>query len=177
MDDDGQIDPHGAIPATLGRVLLYQGTPPSDAVWNLVRAQERTPHAKRRVGFSVQGEILEKQGHRIAKSRIRHLAMSHQPLMPLSFAAIAKSLRKSAEAGALATLNLDQGDGWVWGRCKRGQTPCYDPKTYQFQHGPKGMLEHLTGCQGWTLPLAKSVVMGLARTLSGRQGGHHGQSH
>lgn len=168
LNDDGEIDPHGTIPATEGRVLLYQGHPPSDAVWSLVQAQEKTPHSKRRVGFSVQGEILEKQGHRIEKSRIRHLAMSHQPLMPLSFAAIAKSLRKAeGTPGALETLNLDAGQGWVWGACRRGQRPCYDPETYVFKDGPRGMLEHFTRCRGWSLPLAKAAVLGFTRSLKG----------
>ncbi|MCL8207206.1 MAG: hypothetical protein K6V97_03910 [Actinomycetia bacterium] len=169
LNDRGEIDDrHGTIPATEGRVLLYQGHPPSDAVWSLIQAQERTPHAKRRVGFSVQGEILEKQGHYITKSRIRHLAMSHQPLMPLSFAAIAKSLRKTQGAvPALQTLNLDAGDGWVWGRCPRGRRPCYDPHTYRFHDGIRGMLGHFVRCQGWSLPFAKAVVRGLARSLTG----------
>lgn len=171
LNDQGAIDDHGSIPATEGRVLLYQGHPPADAVWSLVQAQEKTPHAQRRVGFSVQGEILDKQGHRIQQSRIRHLAMSHQPLMPLSFAAIAKSLRKAQAGGgvpaALETLNLDAGDGWVWGHCRRGQRPCYDPKTYQFRDGPKGLLEHFTRCRGWSLPLAKAAVLGFTRSLKG----------
>lgn len=168
MTEDGQIDPDGPIAATLGRVLLYQDHAPSDAVWSLVQAQEKTPQAKRRVGFSVQGEILEKQGHRITKSRIRHLAMSHQPLMPLSFAAIAKSLRKAeGSSAALATLNLDDGDGWIWGRCRRGHAPCYDPQTYTFHDGVKGALQHLTRCRGWDLPLAKAVVQGFARSIKG----------
>lgn len=169
LNDRGELDPHGTIPATVGRMLLYQGHPPSDAVWSLVQAQERTPHSKRRIGFSVQGEILEKQGHQISKSRIRHMAMSHQPLMPLSFAAIAKSLRKTMEsAGALDTLNLDGGrDGWIWGKCRRGHPPCYNPKTYEFTDGVRGALTHLTQCRGWDLPLAKAVVLGFARSLKG----------
>ena len=151
-------------------MLLYQDHAPADAVWSLVRAQEHTPQAKRRVGFSVQGEILEKQGHRISKSTIRHLAMSHQPLMPLSFAAIAKSLRQAQDGvpPALATLNLDGGtDGWIWGRCPRGHRPCYDPHTYRFLDGTRGLLRHLVRCQGWSLPMAKAAVLGLARTMKG----------
>ncbi len=176
LNEDGEIDENGTIPATEGRVLLYQEHQPSDAVWSLVKAMEKTPNARRRIGFSVQGEILEKQGHRIEKSRIRHLAMSHQPLMPLSFAAIAKSLRKAQEGVpvALETLNLDAGDDWVWGRCKRGGRPCYDTRTYQFHDGLEGALRHLTGCRGYSLPLAKAVLVGLAKTM---RGGHKDGRH
>ncbi len=178
LNERGEIDDrHGTIPATEGHVLLYEGHPPSDAVWSLVQAQERTPRAKRRIGFSVQGEILDKQGHRIEQSKIRHLAMSHQPLMPLSFAAIAKSLRKAQDSvpAALETLNLDGGaDGWIWGHCPRGKRPCYDPHTYQFHDGARGMLTHFTRCRGWSLPMAKAVVQGFARSL---KGGPHGQAH
>lgn len=146
--------------------MLYQGHPPADAVWSLIQAQERTPKARRRIGFSVQGEILEKQGHHITKSRIRHLAMSHQPLMPLSFAAIAKSLRKTqTPAPALQLLNLDPGDGWLWGRCPRGRRPCYNPHTLTFYDGIEGALRHLTRCRQVPLPLAKALLLGLARTF------------
>lgn len=176
LNDAGQIDENGAIPATEGRVLLYRDHPPSDAVWSLVRAIERTPNARRRIGFSVQGEILEKQGHRIEKSRIRHLAMSHQPLMPLSFAQIAKSLRKASPGvpPALETLNLDAGPDWLWGKCRRGERPCYDPHTYQFRDGLEGTLRHLTRCRGYPLPLAKALLIGFARTMKGvQQSGRH----
>ncbi len=168
MHPDGRVDPRGPIPATWGRVLLYQGHPEADAIWTLAQAQQRSPEAKRRLGFSVQGEVLEKQGHRITKSRIRHLAVSHQPLMPLSFAQIAKSLR-AADDAALQTLNLD--GAATWGPCTRGHPPCYDPATGIFPDGVRGILTHWVQCRGDSLPHARRVIRGLAQSLRPRKGG------
>ncbi len=170
LRSDGTVDAHGEIPATMGRVMLYRGHPKADAIWTLAQAQTRDPDAQRRLGFSVQGEVLEKQGHRIAKSLIRHLAISHQPLMPLSFAAIAKSLRRSgADTAALQTLNLD--GGAVWGPCPRGHPPCYDPRTLVFPDGVRGLLTHLVRCRGASVPAARRLIRGLAASVRPAKGG------
>ncbi len=158
----------GRVPATEGRIWLYTGHPEADAVWSLCKAQ-RAPHARRRLGTSVQGEIRERQGHDIVKSLIRHIAVSHQPLMPLSFVAIEKSLRaQMARSMAAApdsptnTLNLDTG-GWIYGPCKGGRT-CYR-RDLSFRGGARGALRHLVRCRGMDPDVARSLLVGLHRSL------------
>ena len=160
---------HGRVPATEARFWLYTGHPQSDAVWSLCRAQQH-PEARRRLGTSVQGEIRERQGHDISKSLIRHLAVSHQPLMPLSFVAIEKSMRaamaRSMSAGPdspLNTLNLETG-GVLYGPCKGGE-PCYR-RDLTFKRGAKGALRHLVECRGMDPEPAKRLLIGLHRSLS-----------
>ncbi len=160
---------HGRVPATEARFWLYAGHPQSDAAWSLCQAQQH-PDARRRLGTSVQGEIRERQGHEITKSLIRHLAVSHQPLMPLSFVAIEKSMRAAMARSMAAspdsplnTLNLDTG-GILYGPCKGSRT-CYR-RDFTFRGGAKGALRHLVECRGMAPDVAKRLLLGLHKSLS-----------
>jgi hypothetical protein len=159
-------------PATESRFFLYRGHPRADSVWSLAQAQQRDPMSKRRLGTSVQGEIVERQAHDIVRSVIRHLAVSHQPLMPLSFVAVEKmtksraALARAMSAGTdspLNTLNLDAG-GWIYGPCRGGRT-CYR-RDLSFRGGSRGAMAHLVRCRGMDPGMAKRLLLGMYRTLT-----------
>lgn len=124
---------------------LYKGLARADATWYHLNNPERT----RPIAWSIQGRALERDGHKITKSEIRHLAITHQPIQTRSFAEIAKSLA----AGALSTssgapLLLENLHGRMtsvlWGQCEKA---CYD-RTGRFHKGLRGAMEHLVGCHG-----------------------------
>lgn len=72
--------------------FLYNDHPISDHYWNLMRVQERTPQARRKVGFSVQGKIKRRMGKEIMHCWVQDVAITTAPINTKTWAQIAKSL-------------------------------------------------------------------------------------
>lgn len=129
----------------------------------------------------MQGHVVERRGHDIVRSIIRHLAVSHQPLMPLSFVAVEEMVKSrqalaralgTGDGAALDLLNLDVGP-LIYGPCK-GSRSCYR-QDYTFRRGAHGALEHLVRCRGLSPKAATEVLLGLNKSLrdttNSRKGG------
>ena len=72
--------------------FLYDNHKIANEIWDLMQAQESNPHAKRRIGFSVQGKIKRRNGTQIQKCWIQDVAITAAPINTNTWAEIAKSL-------------------------------------------------------------------------------------
>lgn len=84
---------------------LFKGVREADRMWELAVALKKS-NAPRRVGFSVEGKVLERDGNRILKAKIYNVAITTNPVNTnCSWEAVVKSftglekLGKSLEAG------------------------------------------------------------------------------
>lgn len=70
-----------------------EGEPPSEAdrYWNLMN-QMKESGSNRKVGFSIQGKVLRREGKTIKKCWIQEIAITTQPVNTATWAEIAKSL-------------------------------------------------------------------------------------
>lgn len=61
---------------------LFKGTGDSDRVWELAKSMEKSG-APRRLGFSIEGKVLERNGHnRITRAIVRNVAITNCPVNP-----------------------------------------------------------------------------------------------
>lgn len=81
---------------------LLKGVPQAERMWNLAVALKKS-NAPRRVGFSIEGKVLERDGNRIVKAKIYNIAITANPVnTTCSWEAVVKSfggLEKALEAG------------------------------------------------------------------------------
>lgn len=71
--------------------ILLKGIPQADRMWELAKALKKS-NAPRKLGFSVEGKVLERQGNRITKAKIYHVALTASPVnTTCSWDAIVKS--------------------------------------------------------------------------------------
>ena len=99
--------------------VLLKGVPLADRIWNLAVALKKS-NAPRKLGFSVEGKVLERDGNRIVKAVIYNCAITPRPVNTnATWEAVVKSFRpdaddyilnKSLEAG-YATSPETQEDG------------------------------------------------------------------
>ncbi len=84
--------------------FLYHQTPLADAVWDLANSLEASG-AKRRLGFSIQGKTIARDGAAIARAWIQDVAITPAPVNPRTYLDVAKSLGTTPAAfgKALAT--------------------------------------------------------------------------
>ncbi len=84
--------------------FLYKGNPLAEAAWELAQSLE-TSGARRRLGFSIQGKTLRKQGNEIVKAWIQDVAITPAPVNPRTYLDVVKGLGTTAEdlAKALST--------------------------------------------------------------------------
>jgi hypothetical protein len=137
----------------------------ADAVWDLIHAIADSPQSGRRLAWSIQGRVLERDGPRITKSQIQHLALTHQPILQVSFADVVKSLNglpsMVMNTGSAHPLMLENLDGvltsTLWGDCVRNH---YDNKG-RFWKGTAGALEHLKLCKGLPLEEGRKFLYAL----------------
>lgn len=139
---------------------LLKGHARAEAVWSLLKS---VGGSGRGLAWSVQGSVLERSGssnNYLARTVIRHLAITHQPVQTDSFAELAKSLT-TALAAPLRLENLDAGmtnvssvKDLLYGRCK----DTHFGKGGKFRDGTRGMLEHLIVCKGETLEDSKKFL-------------------
>lgn len=142
----------------------------ADEAWQLMEAMKGGP---RRLAWSVQGRVLERNGQLITKSEINQIALTHQPILQVSFADIAKSFSSETPAGVMTTSsasplmleNLDgQLAGHIWGTCTENH---YDNKG-RFWKGHLGTLEHMTHCRGHQLEESKNLLKAIITSGIGR---------
>lgn len=72
--------------------FLYDNHPVADAIWTLMQSQESNPHAKRRIGFSIEGKVKRRSGRKIEECWIQDIAITPAPVNTTTWAEIAKSL-------------------------------------------------------------------------------------
>jgi len=72
--------------------FLYNNHKVADSIWELLKAQETTPLAKRRVGFSIQGKVKKRQGSKIISCWVQDIAITAAPINTDTWATIVKSL-------------------------------------------------------------------------------------
>lgn len=58
---------------------LLKGFSRSDDIWALAKSLEGT---KRRLGFSIEGKVVERNGNKIVKAKIRNVAVTNCPVNP-----------------------------------------------------------------------------------------------
>ncbi len=133
--------------------------PRADAAWTWLNH----PRPGAPLAWSIQGKVVDRDGHRITKSLIRHLAITHQPILAASFAEIAKSLAAGdvASTESARPLTREALNGRVtrvlWGDCRKS---CYDHQG-RFRKGISGALEHLTACHGEPITEAHAFLKAL----------------
>jgi hypothetical protein len=144
---------------------LLQGHPRADAVWSLLKSLKGT---ERTLAWSIQGGTLERTGasnNMLARTVIRHIAITHQPVNQASFAEVVKSL-STTSAAPMRLENLDAGitpsdryKDLIYGDC----LDAHFSKSGNFRHGVQSLIEHLIDCKGESLEASKAFVAGLIK--------------
>lgn len=115
----------------------------ADEAWATAQCANATG---RPFGYSIEGKVLQRNGNRIVKSELRHLALTHQPVQQRSFA-IAELVKSMGTEGMTPVL-LENLNGKItsilWGDASCGH---FNHKG-EFSKGRFGALEHLTKCKG-----------------------------
>lgn len=183
---EARITKSEAQPAMFVRACLYEGVPKADAAWNLMQVMEKSAEQglpERRLGWSVEGGILARHNNFVAKSVVRMLALTHEPVNYNTFAELAKSMAgasgraedlmvKGATLGSDSPLLLQN----LAGGKKSAREVCLalfgkDPDECQtelgrFKKGRVGMFTHLVYHQNWPIVEASNLVRGLHKSLT-----------
>lgn len=167
-------------PAMYVKAVLFEGVPRADAVWQLINTLEKgraEGAMDRRMGWSVEGAVAERRGNLIAKSVVRHCALTHQPVAMGTFAELAKSLVKaqtvasssSASDAPLLLQNLAGGKKSTREVCQalfgKNTDRCNDVHG-GFRKSRANFVDHLVVCMGWSSSEARQFVV----TMSGLLG-------
>lgn len=132
---------------TTGHML--KGFPRADDIWDLAKSLSGT---KRRLGFSIEGKVTQRQDNKIVKARIRNVAITNQPVNPnCTWDLLAKSLAagysSSSGGGVLVPQDLEHDEvKTLWTcdakKCKKAfATPSGLDRHMQSAHGIKRSLE------------------------------------
>jgi hypothetical protein len=81
---------------------LYENHPTADAAWAMLERFESGASA-RQLGFSIDGHVIRRSGKYVQKAVIRHVALTHQPVNPFTFAQLAKSLADEEDLPPVGT--------------------------------------------------------------------------
>jgi hypothetical protein len=185
---EARIETYQGGPALFMKGMLWEGHRGADDAWDLINAIEKSNAVgpQRRLGWSVFGAILAKDGEYLTKSVLTHMALTHQPVNVESFASIAKSLAKALGTtspqgfgdygltdtnpapgglGAINSQNLWGGRPMpleairlaLWGPCLEG----HQDLAGHFAAGRTGMLTHLIKCRGASPDDARTLVRDL----------------
>jgi len=73
------------------KAFLYKGKTIADEWWSHIQALERSG-SKRRVGFSIQGKVLRRDGRVISKCWLQDVAITASPVNTNTWAEVCKSL-------------------------------------------------------------------------------------
>jgi len=83
---------------------LLKGVPKSDDLWTLALALKKSD-APRKLGFSVEGKILERQGTKILKAKVYNVAVTPNPVNTnCTWEAMVKSFRGLGDSDLIKTL-------------------------------------------------------------------------
>ena len=139
------------------KAQLFEGIEKADAVWKLLN----NPHRTRGLAWSIQGRSYERDGDRITKSELRHMAITHQPVQRVSFAEVCKSLT----TGGMQPVMLENLDrkmtSVLWGDTERCQHLHSSGRVHK---GRMGAIEHLTKCRGMSIDEGKSFLKAIIRS-------------
>ncbi len=80
------------------KAMLYKGKERADHWWEHINSLERNK-SKRKVGFSIQGKIVRRQGSTILKCWLQDVAITASPVNTNTWAEIVKSLNSQAWCG------------------------------------------------------------------------------
>ena len=161
----------------------------ADELWELGMALQKS--GSRSLAYSVEGAVLQRQGNKIIKSVVRHLAVTHKPVNPeatvelfakamgcsirqdqgehrLEYVCAPGDLEKAMSTETAAPMlreNLDRGlTTLLYGD---GTCNCFYPSTGRFKSGIPGAVEHLVKCQGYSREAAirflRKIVHGAAK--------------
>ena len=72
--------------------VIYKDKQVADNVWEHITALASDPHSKRKVGFSLQGKTVKRNGNSIAKCWIQDVAITTAPINYNTYLDIVKSL-------------------------------------------------------------------------------------
>lgn len=76
---------------------LFKGIPEADRIWELALAIKKS-NAPRKVGFSVEGKVLQRDGGRVLKAKIYNVAITTNPVnTTCSWEAVVKSFNGKEE--------------------------------------------------------------------------------
>lgn len=144
-----------------GPALFVQGSLYVDDVerakhaWTTAEAMRKSG-GRRRLGWSVEGAVLQRRSRQITRSEVWHLALTHQPVNANSWADIVKSMT-TATVEPLMLENLDDRvTSVLWGDCLPDRR-CYHDSGYFFG-GRGGMLEHLVKCRGMGVDKGAALI-------------------
>ncbi len=149
-----EIAPFRKHPALHVMGILYQGVPDADDAWALMKALEDPRNAaRRRLGWSVQGSVDDLRADTVVACTVSQLALTHEPVNPFTFAALARSLRRSLTTGMttgtaapLRLQDLDSGTTEVlYGPCVADH---YDARSRRFRSAGAAF-RHLVICRGY----------------------------
>lgn len=161
--------------------FLYKHQPKSIALWNHLEALEKSKEPiTRGIGWSVQGGVIERSGEDLVKSVVRHMALTHEPINPFTWAKCFNSLVKSLSGGVgigpggyppigvatsdlrpLTVQNLDATiTKLIYDPCKY---ECFDKSQNNFRNGYHGMLDHLVMCKALPINEAKELVLAVLK--------------
>lgn len=88
---------------------LLKGIPEADKIWNLAIALKKS-NAPRKVGFSVEGKVLERDGNKILKAKIYNVAITTNPVnTTCTWDAVVKSFTNDTEGIAIIGKSLEAG--------------------------------------------------------------------
>jgi hypothetical protein len=121
---------------------LLKGIPMADQIWDLALALKKSG-APRRLGFSVEGKVVERQGNRIVKAKIYNCAITPNPVnTAATWEAVVKSFRpgedglsKALEAGYATTPETKSGGGAF--------------RKEDLEHSVKNLAYHLDDFDAW----------------------------
>lgn len=72
--------------------MLYTGKEVADDVWEHIKALEQNPNSKRKMGFSLQGKTVRRNGDTIVKCWVQDIAITTAPINYKTYLDIVKSL-------------------------------------------------------------------------------------
>jgi Caudovirus prohead serine protease len=88
---------------------LFKGVPEADRIWNLAIAIKKS-NAPRKVGFSVEGKVLQRDGGRILKAKIYNVAITTNPVnTTCSWEAVVKSFANITDEDIFVSKSLEAG--------------------------------------------------------------------
>ena len=97
--------------------MIYKGKKAADAIWEHITALKNNPDSKRRVGFSLQGKTVRRNGNSILKCWIQDIAVTTAPINYNTYLDIVKAfgeytweppqLEKAATAGGSVLVPED----------------------------------------------------------------------
>lgn len=89
--------------------FLYDDHPRADEWWKLMKSLESS-NSSRKVGFSIEGKVIRKEGNTITKCWVKDIAITASPINTNTYADILKSLSNESWDLESTTDNLENND-------------------------------------------------------------------